>query len=155
MSFWSFLFRKKSAAHRDLQESEGVGPVYLTQTVVFGKGDSSVFFVDENRGIRKMLVDENGMIQHFPGIVREPFWTGQVSAGALFPRIRYRTDFEYRNGQWRMLWQVQPDGAFWADNDGFGRGKEEEVILYTFVDSNGNFTGPFRIYSVGDREYEE
>lgn len=125
-------------------------PVYLTQTAVFGRGDSSVYFVDENRGIKKLLVDSAGNIRHFPGIVEEPFWAGKVSGKALLPKIRYRTGFEKREDRWLMLWTVQPDGDYWRDDSGFGAGNEEEVVLYTYVDGNGDFTGPFRIYALGD-----
>lgn len=128
-------------------------PVYLTETVVFGHGDSSVYFVDENRRIRKMLVDTTGGIQHFPGIIKENFWVKKVSANALTPRVRYRTSFEKRENKWIMLWTIQPDGDYWRDDDGFGAENEDEVVLYTYVDMNGDFTGPFRIYEIGERCY--
>ena len=133
---------------------------YLTRTVVYGmhlyrqKGeDSTVCFVDEKRGIRKMLVDFDGYIQKFPGILQEDFWVKEVSANALRPLIRFRTGFERRGERWIMLWQIQPDGRYWEDEDGFGAEDEEEVILYTYVDENGDFTGPFRLYSIGTRQY--
>lgn len=128
-------------------------PIYLTETVVFGRGDSSVYFVDENRGIRKMLVDTGGNIRNFPGILKEDFWVKEVSAKALLPKIRFRTSFEKRENKWIMLWTIQPDGDYWRDDDGFGAENEDEVVLYTYVDLNGEFTGPFRIYEVGERCY--
>lgn len=130
---------------------------YLTQRVVFGMrragDDSSVCFVDEERGIRKLLVDSVGNIQDFPGIVQEDFWTKEVSPHALKPQIHFRTSFEKREQGWIMFWEIQPDGRYWADEDGFGMEDEEEVTLYTYVDKNGRFTGPFRIYSVGKHHY--
>ena len=135
-------------------------PPYLTQTVVFGMHmyrregeDSTVCFVDEKRGIRKKLVDANGNILRFPGIVREDFWIKEVSGNALRPQIRFRTSFERRKDKWIMLWQIQPDGRYWEDEDGFGAENESEVTLYTYVDENGDFTGPFRIYAVGMHQY--
>ena len=125
---------------------------YLTQTVVFGMHmyrhegeDSTVCFVDEKRGIRKELVDSNGNILRFPGIVQEDFWVKEVSGNALRPQIRFRTSFERRKGKWIMLWQIQPDGRYWEDEDGFGGTNDEEVTLFTYVDENGNFTGPFEL----------
>ena len=133
---------------------------YLTRTVVFGmhlyrqKGeDSTVFFVDEQRKIRKKLVDTDGNFLRFPGIVQEDFWVKEVSANALRPQIRFRTSFEKRNNRWILLWQIQPDGRYWEDEDGFGAENEEEVILHTYIDENGDYTGPFRIYSIGDHCY--
>ena len=54
-----------------------------------------------------------------------------------------------------MLWQIQPDGRYWEDDDGFGGSPDEEVTLYAFLDEEGNFDGPFRIYQVGMRKYCE
>ena len=130
---------------------------YLTQKVVFGMrfagDDSSVCFVDEARGIRRLLVDPVGNIRHFPGIVREDFWTKIVSPNALRPQVHFRTSFEERDQGWIMFWQIQPDGRYWADEDGFGMEDDEEVTLYTYVDRDGRFTGPFRIYRVGYHVY--
>lgn len=115
--------------------------------------DSSVCFVDEERGIRKLLVDFEGNIQDFPGIVQEEFWTKIVSPHALKPQIHFRPSFNKRENGWLMLWEIQPDGRYWADEDGFGMEDDEEVTLYTYVDKNGRFTGPFRIYQVGNHCY--
>ncbi len=136
------------------------GKPYLTQTVVFGMHryrradeDSSVYFVDESRGIRRQLVDRMGRIRHFPGVCREDFWAEELAPNALQPQIRFRTSFEERGERWLMLWEVQPDGRYWGDDDGFGMEHEAEITLYTYVDGRGQFTGPFRLYSIGSRCY--
>ncbi len=161
MGLFSKAGKKRAAPLQPAQEA-GKSPEspYLTQTVVFGMHrdrregeDSSVFFVDEARHIRKKLVDSKGVIRHFPGIVKEDFWVKAVSKRALRPQIRFRTSFEKRDEGWIMLWQIWPDGRYWADSDGFGMENNEEVTLYTFVDRDGNFTGPFRIYKLGNRGY--
>lgn len=168
MSFLSKLFTKeKSEVEPGVQPVAAANPEpvkkespYLTETVVFGMhayrragDDSSVYFVDETRGIRKMLVDSEGRIQNFPGIIKEAFWVKEVAPNAIRPQIRFRTSFEKREGKWIMLWQIQPDGWYWADEGGFGAEKDLEVTLYTYVDMDGNFTGPFRIYQLGNRGF--
>lgn len=126
---------------------------YLTNMVTYGCREDSVYFVDEQHGIRTVLVDSTGTIQNFPGIIKEDFWTSQVSPNAMKPEIRFRTSFEQRNDRWIMLWQIQPDGRYWADEDGFGMEDDLEVTLYTYIDQHGQFTGPFRIYQLGDQPY--
>ena len=156
MGIFSFLRESKQDTAQTAPQRETASctdPVYLTRTVVFGYGDSSVYFVDENRGIRKMLVDPTGGIRHFPGIIQEDFWVKKVSGNVLLPRIHYRTSFSKRDDRWIMLWTVQPDGDYWRDEDGFGGENEDEVVLYTFVDGNGDYTGTFRIYEVGNLCY--
>ncbi len=130
----------------------------LSQTVTFGahahrgRGEvAEVIFIDDPRGIRETIVDDRGSICHFPGILREDSWTCKLTSQAyLQPQISFRTSFTREaDGRFLMVWEIQPDGRYWADSDGFGMTNDEEICLYTHLDLNGSFTGPFRIYSVG------
>ena len=142
------LFKKPAPPIREVKRESP----YLTQTVVFGMHqyrradeDSSVYFVDERQGIRKMLVNSRGVIQNFPGFKDKEKLAKLVDANALTPQIRFRTSFEKRDNRWIMHWEIQPDGRYWEDEDGFGGTNDEEVTLFTYVDENGNFTGPFEL----------
>lgn len=126
---------------------------YLTKTMIYGRREDAVYFVDEQHGIRTLLVDGTGTIQNFPGIIKEDFWTNQVSPNAMKPEIRFGTSFDQRNDRWIMRWQIQPDGRYWADEGGFGIEDDLEVTLYTYIDQHGQFTGPFRIYQLGNQPY--
>lgn len=168
MKFLAKLFGKKQpipkptveTASPQKSEPKRTESVYLTATVTFGMHpyrsvdeDSSVFFVDENRGIRKMIIDSFGNIQNFPGIIKEDFWIKHVAPNYLKQQVRFRSDFEKRENGWIFKWQLQPDGWYWADEGGFGAENDWEVVLYTYLDLNGNFTGPFRIYQLDDTGY--
>ncbi len=105
------------AAPLEKPEPKRAESVYLTATVTFGMHpyrsadeDSSVFFVDENRGIRKMIIDAYGNIQNFPGIIKEKFWAKHVAPNYLKQQVRFRSSFEKRDNGWIFLWQLQPDG---------------------------------------------
>lgn len=144
------------------QTSPGVKPAdpqivhngpYLTETVVCGRMDEPLCFVDEKRGIRKTLVDINKSFQDFPDVVQEEFWTRELVSGSLEPFVRFRVGFEKRGNRWIVLWDIQPDGRFWADEDGFGMEPDQELTLYTYLDQNGNYTGPFRIFRIGIQPY--
>ena len=124
----------------------------LTQWVTFGRGEP-VYFIDESRGIQKPIVDLDGNICNFPGFAQEDIWVSQVDPCYLKPLIRFRTSFGLRDGRLIMYWEIQPDGRYWEDEDGFGGTSDAEVTLYTFLDENGDFTGPFRVYSIGAHDY--
>ena len=51
-----------------------------------------------------------------------------------------------------LIWTVQPDGRYWADEDGFGM-EDDEINLYAYVDDDGNFSSKFRIYGVGKKKF--
>lgn len=124
----------------------------LTQWETFGGGEP-IYFIDESRGIQKLIVDSNGNIRNFPGFSQEDLWVSQVDPCYLKPLIRFCTSFERRGGRLIMLWEIQPDGRYWEDEDGFGGTSDAEVTLYTFLDENGDFTGPFRVYRIGAHDY--
>ena len=124
----------------------------LTRWETFGRGEP-VYFIDESRGIQKPIVDYNGNICNFPGFAQEDLWVSQVDSCYLKPLIRFCTSFGRRDNRLIMRWEIQPDGRYWADEDGFGGTSDEEVTLYTFLDENGDFTGPFRVYSIGTQDY--
>ena len=159
------LFKKKSELEDKKKlakqtEEKHKETVYLTETVTFGMHpyrsadeDSSVFFVDEKNGVRKMIIDSRGNIQNFPGMIKEDFWVKHVAPNYLKPRVGFRSSFEKRENGWIFLWQLQPDGWYWADEDGFGGEDDLEVVLYTYLNLSGDFTGPFRIYQLGNRGY--
>lgn len=161
MNFWKNLFKRKAPppAPAPTPAAAQMQP-YVTQWDVYGMHlyrrrdeDSTVYYVDEANNIRKMIVDAQGRILDFPGIQREDFWASGLDSRSLEPQIRFRTDFERYSGRIRMLWQVQPDGRYWEDGDGFGGTSDEEITLYAFLTEDGSFDGPFRIYRVGDRNY--
>ncbi len=133
---------KKSTESEKYYLKDGI---YLTETVTFGR--DKIIFVDENRRIRKTIVDSYGRIHRFPGIIKEDFWVNKVVTPKwMEPKINFRTSFEEKDDKWMVLWEIQPDGRYWEDEDGFGGTNDEEITLFTHVDENGDFTGPFRVY---------
>ena len=63
-------------------------------------------------------------------------------------------DDKPKNG-YRRLWEIQQDGRYWAEEDGFGAENDSEIIPYAGLDSNGVFKGPFCIYSMSGIRIEE
>lgn len=142
-------------------EPEPPKPPYLTAWYTYGmhmyrraNEDSTVYYVDEARGIREMVVDKYGNIQHFPGIIQEDFWVkGLDDPKCLRPQIRFRTDFSRKDGKFFMLWQIEPDGFYYADEDGFGAENTVETYLYSWIGEDGRLAEPFRIYRRGNQNY--
>lgn len=111
-----------------------------------------VKFVDKDRGVRRTIVNNAGWIVRFPGVKRGEWTQYLKSEKSLLPIVRYRTEFEeYDDAHYIMIWEVQPDGMYWEDSDGFGGSSDLEICLYTLIDHRGRFDGPFRLYSVGDK----
>ena len=113
--------------------------------------DPTVEFVEESTGRRRTLVNESGKIVGFPGIEMGDWAEDLTDPKCLAPVVRFQSDFSrVENGPWdrryMMIWQVQPDGRYWEDEDGFGGTSDPEIYLYAFINENGDFSGKFRIY---------
>lgn len=112
-----------------------------------------VVFCNPEKGIEKTIVDDNGNFLDFPGIANADVVKQLLHEGSVAPAAEYDCSFsEDSQGRYLVKWQVQIDGMYWAD-DGFGAEWDDVVWLYTYLDDEGRFTGPFRILRVNSLEY--
>ncbi|MBE6991972.1 MAG: hypothetical protein E7430_05280 [Ruminococcaceae bacterium] len=155
MGIFSRLFKKSSPAPAAETPSLPVPERYpFTRWYTYGNHmyrtateRADVEFVNEATGKRVLLVDNDGYIQNFPGIVKGDWTKLLTTQKNLKPQIRFRSEFsKISDDRYMMLWQVQPDGRYWADDDGFGMENDVEIHLYAYIDKDGNFEAPFRIY---------
>lgn len=51
---------------------------------------------------------------------------------------------EYKNGVASVSWTLQPDGRYYADEDGFGMEDDEEIDFTSFIDQSANILIPFQ-----------
>lgn len=51
---------------------------------------------------------------------------------------------EFRDGVAYVSWILQPDGRYYADEDGFGMEDDEEITIYAFIDCSANILIPFQ-----------
>lgn len=52
----------------------------------------------------------------------------------------------FNNGVATIEWQLNPDGRYYADSDGYGMTDDQEITLYGYIDRNGRLVGKFRYY---------
>lgn len=51
---------------------------------------------------------------------------------------------QFRNSVARVDWQLNPDGRYYMDDDGFGMTDDEEIEIYGFIDTKGNVLVKFK-----------
>ena len=56
-----------------------------------------------------------------------------------FPTIVYG----FHDGIAEVMWQINPDGRYYMDEDGFGMTDDEEISLWGKIDRKGNVVVPF------------
>ncbi len=50
----------------------------------------------------------------------------------------------FRNGVAEVSWQLNPDGRYYMDEDGFGMTSDVEITVYGFIDSEMNVLVKFQ-----------
>lgn len=51
---------------------------------------------------------------------------------------------EFKEGVAYVSWTLQPDGRYYADEDGFGMEDDDEIDFYAFIDRQANILIPFQ-----------
>ncbi len=120
------------------------------------KVDYTVTFTNGEKNIHKPIVDQDGNILDFPGVEYTDELLEELGRGTIKPIVKYEAVFEkLDDGRLIMVWTVRPDGRYWMDSWGFGAEDYESLSLYSYIDSDGNFLMPFKLYSIGYAFYGE
>ena len=151
MGFFERLFGKKGRTRRGerpLAKTEVFEGYYFSyQNVPNGYGGYhpvNLTFNHDKKGLHKQITSEDGTFLEFPGVV-EGSWRQNLSH-----TFREKIEFVFRcrrpsneNDLLDFCWMVQPDGRYYADDDGFGMEDDVEIELVPGFDRQGRFTGPF------------
>lgn len=101
-------------------------------------------FNHDEKGLHKQITSEDGTFLEFPGVV-EGSWR-QDLVHTFREQIEFVFSYNRPSNEKDLLdfcWMVQPDGRYYADEDGFGMENDEEIVLVAGLDRQGRFTGPF------------
>lgn len=60
----------------------------------------------------------------------------------------------FHNGVARVRWQINPDGRYWMDEDGYGMTRDVEVELQGYINKEGKVVGKFRLLSDKDKSID-
>ena len=50
----------------------------------------------------------------------------------------------FHNGRAEIEWQIQPDGMYFMDEDGYGMSHDEKIVLYGEINRNGKIVSKFK-----------
>lgn len=118
------------------------------------KVDYTVIFTNKAKNINKPIIDQEGNILNFPGVEYTSELVAEWGSRSIKPVVKYEAFFEnLDDGRLIMVWTVRPDGRYWMDSWGFGAEDYESLSLYAYIDSDGNFMAPFKLYSIGYTVY--
>lgn len=53
--------------------------------------------------------------------------------------------YDYEDGIAKVRWEVNPDGMYYRDDDGFGKTDDDEINLEGAIDRKGNVVKKFSL----------
>jgi len=127
---------------------------YYVNRRVINASDAGACFINEEKHICLEMVTPEGLIRNFPGVEFHPDMKRECATFRGEPRMRYTMEFSpMADGCIRVLWTIQKEYFDPGDDWGFGREEIDAVKMVSFLDENGTFTAPFRLFSIGKRQY--
>ena len=58
--------------------------------------------------------------------------------------------YQYKNGVAQVRWQLNPDGMYFMDGEGYGMTCDEEINIYGFIDKKGKVLVKFKLIKNSD-----
>ena len=128
------------------------GETYLTQYVLSGF-DKLTLLVNRESGACTKIICRDGSFAQFPGIEYDGALTEALGNETVEEKVKHGVYIVRLSTGWLFQWVIQLAFFDPGDEDGFGMDSEPEIRLYSYLDEDGRFTAPFRLYSVGGTGY--
>ena len=126
----------KSGKERFLVADWGCG---MTRYRSFGFGNKGLILVKEEKREAHLLVYPDGELAGFTAddmdmeSIAQTGYEHEVKSLT----VNYRLEAQrFRDGVALVSWMLHPDGSYYADEDGYGRGNDKEVWVYAYIDTD-------------------
>ena len=113
------------------------------------KGSGRIFLVNKKTKEAWELITANGNFSFWDASAVEiasaidlPY-KSQRNAVELHAPYHFGIN-EFEDGVAYVSWTLQPDGCYYADEDGFGMEDDDEINFYAFIDTQANILIPFQ-----------
>lgn len=114
------------------------GEWWKPRYLVDGKAKCAYEFMDGNECLTTVTADDIDW-ESLKGLPTEAIGTAKRLSFHYPSFVR-----TYQNGVAEVSWQLNPDGRYYMDDDGFGMTDDEEITIYGFVDRTGKPLTKFR-----------
>lgn len=109
-------------------------PVYLIDE----RNKGAEVFMNEAATLARVSVDDIDW-ESLNGLQQDAIERAKA-LDAVFPTFIHK----YKKGVAEVSWQINPDGRYYMDEDGFGMTNDKEITIYSFVDRSGSPLVKFR-----------
>lgn len=115
-----------------------IGEYWKPRYLVDGKKKTAVEFMDSRTTLQTICTDDIDWMS-LEGLPQDAIDKAK-KLNALFPTFvrGYKKDIA------EVSWQINPDGRYYMDEDGYGMTNDEEITIYSYVDRAGKLLVKFR-----------
>ena len=119
--------------------SESIGEWWKQRFLINNNTSQAWEFMDKNQRLCTITQEDIDWesLNDLPSEVIER----AKNLSAIFPTFIRR----FEKGVAEVDWQINPDGRYYMDDDGYGMTDDEEITIYGFIDQQGKAVGKFKL----------
>ena len=131
-------YKKENLGKGMILVEELMGSYWKPRYLIDNEAETACEFMDSDYCLLTITADDIAWetIETLPAQLKERART----LNAYFPTIIRG----YHDGVAEVKWQINPDGRYYMDSDGYGMTDDEEETLYGYIDRKGKPLGKFR-----------
>lgn len=137
-TYTQYPYEKQSLDEDMYVINQVIGEYWKPRYLVDGKNKTAVEFMDSWTTLQTVCPDDIDW-KSLEGLAQDVIEKAK-NLNAVFPTFVRR----YKNGVAEVSWQINPDGRYYMDEDGFGMTDDEEITIYGYIDRNGKPLAKFR-----------
>lgn len=115
-----------------------IGEYWKPRFLMDGRNRSAVEFMDIRSTLQTVCPDDIDW-KSLEGLPQDAIDKAK-ELNAIFPTFVRG----YKEGVAEVSWQINPDGRYYMDEDGFGMTDDDEITIYSYVDRDGKPLVKFR-----------
>lgn len=137
-TYTQYPYDKQSLGEEMYVINQVIGEYWKPRYLVDGKNKTAVEFMDSWTTLKTIRTDDIDW-QSLEGLPQDAIDKAK-ELNAHFPTFVRG----YKNGVAEVSWQINPDGRYYMDEDGYGMTDDEEITIYSYVDRAGKPLVKFR-----------
>lgn len=115
-----------------------MGEYWKPRFLMDDRNKTAFEFMDENAVLQTIRIEDINWIS-LSGLPAYALNRAR-NLDAYFPTLIH----QYRGGVAEVSWELNPDGRYYMDDDGFGMTDDEEICIYGTIDRTGRVIKKFR-----------
>lgn len=137
-TYTQYPYEKQSLDEDMYVINQVIGEYWKPRYLVDGKNKTAVEFMDIWTTLQTVCPDDIDW-KSLEGLAQDVIEKAK-SLNAVFPTFVR----SYKNDVAEVAWQINPDGRYFMDEDGYGMTNDEEITVYSYVDRAGKPLVKFR-----------